>query len=171
MIITIFDGDQPITLARLPDEDDLIVTSLRLPFASLDAGNRTAGRIVFWAARPGAFVDLAADLGHALNAPTLIGRLEPTSRKGRDGNDRSEDDHVGADHRGGHASIVLDADFPPHTPPPGLSGLDQLSTINRAIGILIDQGHNPDEALRALQRHAAAADVEPYVYAAQLLKR
>ena len=54
---------------------------------------------------------------------------------------------------------------------PGLSGLDQLSTVNRAVGMLIDQGHEPDEAVKVLHRDAAAAGVEPHVYAAQLLNR
>ena len=40
--------------------------------------------------------------------------------------------------------IVLDADLPPPTTMSGLVGLDQLTTINRAVGMLIDQGHHPN---------------------------
>jgi hypothetical protein len=53
----------------------------------------------------------------------------------------------------------------------GVTGLDDLSTINRAAGILIDQGHEPDQAHAALRRHAAAAGVETHVYAARLLRQ
>jgi hypothetical protein len=52
-----------------------------------------------------------------------------------------------------------------------LTGLDDVSTINRAIGILIDQGHHPDKAHATLHRHAVTAGVEPHIYAARLLRR
>ena len=52
----------------------------------------------------------------------------------------------------------------------GVTGLDDLSTINRAIGILIDQGHHPDQAHATLGQYAAAAGVAIHVYAARLLR-
>ena len=37
---------------------------------------------------------------------------------------------------------------------PGLSGLNDLTVVNRAIGVLIDQGHHPDQAHDELLRRA-----------------
>ena len=67
--------------------------------------------------------------------------------------------------------IALDADLPPPTLVSGLTGLDELATINRAVGLLIDQGHHPVQAHATLQRHAAGAGIAPHVYAARLLRR
>jgi hypothetical protein len=47
---------------------------------------------------------------------------------------------------------VLDADLPPPTTMSGLIGLDELSTVNRAVGILVDQGHHPNQAHATLRR-------------------
>ena len=66
---------------------------------------------------------------------------------------------------------MLDADLPPPTTISGLVGLDELTAINRAVGILIDQGQHPNQAHAALLGHAAAAGVEPHIYAAGLLQR
>jgi len=46
-----------------------------------------------------------------------------------------------------------------------------MSTINRAVGMLIGQSHPPDLAHAALAGHAAAAGVAPHIYAAMLLRR
>jgi hypothetical protein len=48
----------------------------------------------------------------------------------------------------GNRRITLDADVPPNPPVSGVSGLSELSTINRAIGVLIDRGHHPDHIAR-----------------------
>jgi hypothetical protein len=71
----------------------------------------------------------------------------------------------------GDRLIVLDADLPPPATISGLVGLDQLTMINRAVGILIDQGQHPNHAHAALLDHAAAAGVDPHIYAARLLRR
>ena len=60
----------------------------------------------------------------------------------------------------GQEPIVLDADLPPATLVSRLTGLADASTINRAVGMLIDQGHHPDEAHATLHRHAVTAGVE-----------
>jgi hypothetical protein len=52
-----------------------------------------------------------------------------------------------------------------------LDGLDELSMVNRAVGILIDQGHHPNEAHATLRRQVAEAGVEPHLYGARLLRR
>jgi hypothetical protein len=191
MDLTLVVGDQPVNLAAFsPDETAEITTSLRLPFAALGTGFHRDSRVVFYAATPGAFVDLAADLGHALRTPFVFDGVRPPiaerldgesldghdrdghdlDRHDRDG-DRSDGHHRDGHHRDGQVSIVLDADLPPRTSVSGLTGLDDGSVINRAIGMLIDQGHHPDEAHATLYRHAAAAGVEPHIYAAQLLRR
>ena len=43
----------------------------------------------------------------------------------------------------------------------GVSGLSELSTINRAIGVLIDHGHHPDHAVETLRREASREGLEP----------
>ena len=170
LMITIVDGDQPVSLVDLSIEDRPIVTSLRLPFGRLDHGSRSAGRIVFWAAQPGAFVDLAADLCCALQPPTGDHRREPPVTNARADHGTAREP-LGVEDGDGDASIVLDADLPLRDPTPGLSGIDQLSTVNRAVGMLIGQGHNPDQAIRLIHREAASAGIAPHVYAAQLLYR
>ena len=144
MFLTVVEGDQAISLSAFDStEDGAITTSLRLPFAALAPGFHVGSRVVFYAASPGAFVDLAAGIGHALHAPIIFHGLMPR----------------------------LTADLPPATLVSRLTGLDDVSTINRAVGMLIDQGHHPDEAHATLHRHAVTAGVEPHIYAARLLRR
>jgi hypothetical protein len=52
--------------------------------------------------------------------------------------------------------IAVDADLPLTVPESGLTGLDELSTINHAIGRLIPQGHSPEKADATLHRGAAS---------------
>jgi hypothetical protein len=119
--------------------------------------------VVFYAATPGAFSDLAADLGYALHAPTTTSDPAIPDDIGGDGAQDMRSDR--------QLPIVLDADLPPPTVVSGLTGLEDLSAINRAVGILIEQGHHPDRAHDTLRRHAAAAGIAPHRYAALLLLR
>jgi hypothetical protein len=167
MHLTVFEGNQAVELTAFDSTDDgAITTSLRLPFAALGPGFPVSSRVVLYAASPGAFVDLAADLGYALHAPIIFDSLRPRLTESPEG-----DRQPGDGHRDGHESIVLDADLPPATLVSGLTGLDDVSTINRAVGMLIDQGHHPDDAHATLHRDAVAAGVEPHIYAARLLRR
>ena len=136
--LTIVDIGHPVSLtAFVPPQDvDSITTSLRVGFAALGPGFDGGSSVVFYASTPGAFVDLAADFGYALDTQLL----------------------------------VLDADLPPPTTISGLVGLDELTMISRAVGILIDQGQHPNQAHAALLGHAAAAGVEPHIYAAGMLQ-
>ena len=147
--LTIVDNGDPVSLtAFLPlQHGDSINTSLRLGFTALGPGFDGESRVVFYAATPGAFVDLAADFGYALDTQHDLGC------------------------RDGHQLVVLDSDLPPPTVISGLLDLDERSTVNRAVGILIDQGHHPNQANVTLRRHAAEAGVQPSVYAAQLPRR
>ena len=167
MYLTLVEGDESVGLSAFDStEDGAITTSLRLPFAALGPGFHVGSRVVFYAASPGAFVDLAADIGHALHAPIIFDGLRPRLTESPEG-----DGQHGDGHRDEQESIVLDADLPPATLVSRLTGLDDVSTINRAIGMLIDQGHNPDEAHATLHRHAVTAGVEGHIYAARLLRR
>ena len=167
MYLTVVEDDEPVGLSAFDStEDGAITTSLRLPFAALAPGFHVGSRVVFYAASPGAFVDLAADIGHALHVPIIFDGLRPRLTESPEG-----DGQHGDGHRDGHESIVLDADLPPATLVSRLTGLDDVSTINRAVGMLIDQGHHPDEAHATLHRHAVTAGVEPHIYAARLLRR
>ena len=175
--LTVMDGTQPVTLSAVDSTGaGQISTSLRLPFTALGPGFHRGSQAVFYAANPGAFVDLAADLGHTLQTPVITdgsgwpaGHLDgagPRIIDGFDGNGPT-----GLHRRDGDASIILDADLPPTSLESGLAGLGHLSTINRAVGLLIDQGHHPDTALAVIHHHATKAGVEPHIYAAQLLGR
>lgn len=135
--LTLHDHGQPVILSSfLPGAEGKIATSLRLSLAGLSAGFDSRSQVIFYATTPGAFVDLAADLGYALGAPA-----------------------------------VLDADLAPQTLVSQLTGLEDLATINRAVGMLIEQGEDPAEAHATLRRSAAAAGVDTHVYAARLLRR
>ena len=175
LYLTVHDDEQPVSLTSfLPTADGAITTSMRLPFAALSPGFDSQSRVIFYAATPGAFVDLAADLGHALHASTMLAApsLDLTERP--EIGVQHGDDHRGDGTQGdgeGAAVIVLDVDLPPHTLVSQWTGLHELSTINRAVGMLIDRGHPPDDAHAALHRHAAAVGVDTHIYAARLLRR
>jgi hypothetical protein len=47
----------------------------------------------------------------------------------------------------------------------------ELTVLNRAIGMLMAQGHDIEQARQVLRRKAAAAGVEPHIYAARILRR
>jgi hypothetical protein len=100
----------------------------------------------------------------ALHLPTSTDRsTEPGSSESDDRRHGKVDD----DRR-----ITLDADVPPSPLVSGVSGLSELSTINRAIGVLIGHGHHPDHAGDTLRRRAASReDLEPHRHAARLLGR
>ena len=86
-LTVLMDPDQQITLTSI---DHLtvasdIVTSLRLPmnWAALEAGST----IIFYSGVPGAFVDLAADLGYSLHlrpAPSFSTKTPPRPSATRD---------------------------------------------------------------------------------------
>ena len=125
-----------------------MATSLRVPLALLDPGFAAASRVVFYAGTPGAFVDLAADLAFAFRGANTPERAEDSA-----------------------PAIRLDEDTPPRTRGFSLSGLKELSAIDRAVGVLIVQGHHPDHAYATLRRDAARDDIEPHIWAAKLLLR
>jgi hypothetical protein len=163
--LTIVDDGHPVSLTAFasPADGDSVHTSLRVGFAALGPGDGES-HVVFYAATPGAFVDLAADFRYA---PDTLTTTAGTPAGAVDSKDGARQHGPG----GGDADqlIVLDADLPPLTTRSGLVGLAERSVLDRAIGIMIDQGHDPNLAHATLRRRAAAAGVEPHIYAARLL--
>lgn len=137
--VTIVDSGQPVALTDLLrfDGDGAVGTSLRVPLPLLGHAYEGGSRVVFYGGTAGAFVDLAADLGHVLKTST----------------------------------IILDVDLPRTPPISGLTGLAELSAINRALGIMIDRGYQPDHAHETLRQGATAAGVETHIFAARMLGR
>jgi hypothetical protein len=122
--------DDPGAIAR-------IVTSLRVPVAESSATSGSSVLIVLYAAMPGAFVDLAADLAW------LTGR---------------ELDDVG-----------LDLDLGPRIHAHASTSLRSLSSIDQALGMLLGQGHTPEEALVELEALATCAGGDRHAAALLLL--
>jgi hypothetical protein len=159
--LTIFEDQGPVTLSAFTDgQEEPVGTSLRLPLALVSSVDGDS-RVVFFAGTPGAFTDLAADLSHALGGIPV----EQTS-PAADGMD------LGGTYMDGHRkAIELDVDLPPLSRVSGLNGVAELTLLNRAIGMLMAQGHDIEQARQVLRRDAAAAGVEPHIYAARILRR
>jgi hypothetical protein len=160
--LTIVESQWSVTLTAFSDSHDLPVrTSLRLPLGLVSRRVDGESRVVFFAGTPGAFTDLAADLSYTLGGIPV---------------DQASPAVNGVDQRGPRVdgqrrAIELDTDLPLLSRKSGLTGLAELTVLNRAIGILVDQGHDTEQAHELLRRDAAAAGVEPQVYAARILRR
>jgi hypothetical protein len=158
--VTILFSDQPVTLTELiPQQTDgAVTTSLQVPLSLLGPGHDEGSRIIFYASTPGAFVDLAADLGYVLKAAVRTDHLDGAASDA-------------APYAELPISLVLDGDLSPDLADSGLTGLPELSSINRALGILIDRGHNAGDAYDILRLEATAAGVATHVFAARKLMR
>lgn len=160
--LTIVINDWPVTLTAFPDSHDVPVgTSLRLPLALVSQAVDRESRVVFFAVAPGAFTDLAADLSYILGG-IHVEQQSPAAYF---------TDGAGTRVNGQRSAIELDNDLPSVSPVSGLTGLIDLTVVNRAIGMLVDQGHDVEQAQRVLRRAAAAAQVAPHIYAAQVLRQ
>ena len=165
--VIVVQNGQTVTLTDLlPSEaDGAVLTSVRVPLSLLGPDHDEDSRVILYAGTPGAFVDLAADLGCALRASTMT--IQP------DGDQADSD--IGYPVRASHDQVlrrlVLDGDLQPSIEVSGLTGLAKLSAVNRAVGILIDRGHTPDAAYAILRRAAASAGVETHTFAARMLGR
>jgi hypothetical protein len=112
----LLDG-RPVTVTAI--DADLAAAagaSLLLPLDPL-AGAAPGSSVLFYAGRPGAFVDLAADTRYAYSL---------------DG-DVVLDPHLTPQPRGRPLR-------------PGVNGTDEITLINQAVGVLIARGHFPEEA-------------------------
>lgn len=178
--LTIVQTGQPVTLTDLlcVETDGEILTSLRVPLRVLGAAYEDGSRVILYAGTPGALVDLAADVSYVLKTSTRT-RDPGRGSDGVDGHDRAGQPVDGAAPAVQHAAdgrsrsrlLVLDDDLPPTNQTSGLTGLAELSAVNRAIGLMIGRGHHPDHAYGLLHREAAEAGVDVPVYAARLLGR
>jgi hypothetical protein len=159
--LTVLENEWPVTLAAFTDGHDVPVeTSLRLPLGLVSPTIDGESRVVFYAGVSGAFTDLAADLSHALGGVPVDHRS--SAADGADGEPRV----------GGHRKmIMLDADLSPISRASGLTGLAELTMLNRAVGMLILLGHDIEQAHHVLRREATAAGVEPHIYAARIVRR
>jgi hypothetical protein len=168
--LTIVENQWPVTLTAFADGHDAdghdipVGASLRLPLALVSPIVDPESRVVFFALAPGAFTDLAADLSYALGGIPVD---QASSVVDGDGHR----DHDGARLDGHRRSIELDVDLPPLSRRSGLTGLAELTVLNRAIGILVAQGHDIEQAHQVVRREATAAGVEQHVYAARILRR
>ena len=164
--LTIVHTGQPVTLTDLmpAEADGVVLTSLRIPLIALDPDFDRDSRVIFYAGRPGAFVDLAADLSFALKTSVLTADTDHQDESDGDGRAKPK-------HRPALRSLFLDIDVPPDRSVLGLTGLLEFAAVNRAVGMMIDRGHHPDHAYQTLRREATAAGVETRVYAAQMLGR
>jgi hypothetical protein len=165
--LTIVDGGQPVILTDLlPTEaDGAVLSSLRVPLSTVGPDHDDGSRVIFYAGTPGALVDLAADLSYVLKT-SVITASASGQRANSNGDGLAEPRQMQA-----APALVLDADVPRSTSVSGLTGLSELSAVNRAVGMLIDQGHDLDHAYDRLRREATTAGVEVHVYAARMLGR
>jgi hypothetical protein len=153
--VTLFLDGWPVSLTAFGDIDGARpATSLRLSLSSMGPGFDPGSRIVFYAERPGAFVDLAADVGY----------LQRVRGPGNPAN------AVDGDRDGQQPAVALDVDLPPVSVISGLSGLREYVVINQAMGMLIERGHRPDHARAALRRAAAIDGLALPDYAARLVE-
>ena len=160
--LTLIENQWPVTLTAFTCGHDVPVgTSLRLPLALVSPVVDPASRVIFFAIIAGAFTDLAADLSYTLGGI-------PVDQASRAADGVNQRRMRGNDQR---RAIELDADLPPLARVSELTGLAELTVLNRAIGMLVDQGHDIEQARQLLRRDAAAAGVEPHVYAARSLRR
>ena len=138
--LTVVHTGVPVTLSLVvPDLLDEVVTSIGIPLPLLSTVHEPGGRAVLHSTVPGAFVDLAADLAYVLE----------------------HDGHL-------EERVALDVDLPPSTTSL-LTGVADLTTLSRAAGFLIGQGHDPDTAQDTLRTLAAAAGLTTVAFAAHLL--
>ncbi len=156
--VKVADHEWPVTITAFAQDAAPPATSLRLPLRLVSRLQAGSSCIVFYAARPGALVDLAADLSHALGVPAT------TSTSARAG--------VPAATGGGEtADVRLDGDLPPVSMTSGIAGLEELSTVNLALGVLIDHGHRLKDAQEILRGGASAAGTDTHQFARRLLGR
>jgi hypothetical protein len=160
--LTLVENQWPVTLTAFDDDHDApIGTSLRLPLGLVSRRVDGESRVVFFAGTPGAFTDLAADLSCALGGIPVEQQSPPAYVA--DGASTRLD--------GPRSAIELDNDLPLVAPVSGLTGLADLTVLNRAIGMLVDQGHELEQAHQMLRRDAAAARLAPQIYAARIIRQ
>lgn len=124
LAMTLLLDNHPVTVTAIDtDVADAAGASLRLPLEPI-AGAAPGSFVVFYAGRPGAFVDLAADTRYAYSLDGAV----------------VLDGHLAAEPQAGIH--------------PAGTGPDEMTMINQAIGVLIARGYLPEEAHHELLRRA-----------------
>jgi hypothetical protein len=135
--LTVHVSGQDVTLTTLEDENTRpIGASILVPLGATAAPSEGTC-IVLYAAAPGAFVDLAADLGWATGLTAEM--------------------------------ILLDQHLLLPVEGSAVTGLRELSTINQAIGMLIEQGNSPESARTELERRAECRGTTVDTAAAEII--
>ncbi len=155
--LTVVDHGSSVTLTEFTTDSTPPATSLRVSLALIMTAADRDSRVGFYAATPGALVDLAADLSYSVGLATTTHRPVPGGGPRAANNARPV--------------IELDGDLPPPSLISGLVGVAELSSINRAVGFLIGQGQLPEDAHDTIRRGAAAAEIDVHLFAARLLRR
>lgn len=128
-----------VTLNSLPPRSaDAIGSTLMVPLDLLGVSG-PGGRVIFYAGRSGAFVDLAADTRFAfeLDGQVVLDRHLPTPEHPIEQS--------------------------------GTSETTGSRTVNRAVGALISRGYTPEEAHRELHNHASRTGVSVFRAAEAIL--
>lgn len=170
LVMTLHQDGVAVTLATSDaNPADGAGASLALPLAPLISTD-PASTAVFYARNPGAFVDLAADTRrlYGLDGQVVVdGHLPRTSDPpSTTRSPEATDPPHAAGQRAG-------TDPPAVTAAPsraGVTGLDDLSDVNQAIGVLLTRGYTPVEGHAELRRRADLAD-QSLAEAAQHLLR
>jgi hypothetical protein len=147
--LTLLQGGHPVQVTSLLPEagDATIVTSLRVPLPAVVESAEQGGELVVWSSVPGSLVDLAADVGYVLRDPA-----RPADQTAL-------------------PVVALDSDLPHPGAGSGVCGLEELATVNRAVGVLIGQGQDPASVQEVLRRRAADEGLSPSAWADKLLRQ
>ncbi|HEY5788365.1 MAG TPA: hypothetical protein VIT65_26705 [Microlunatus sp.] len=159
IVLTVLHGDEPdgashpgraqqdVPSADRHPTDRRAITSVGVRLRSVSPRFDGVSRAVIYSRAPGSLVDLAADLSFALDGHASDTDGSPSSSP----------------------AVELDVDLPFNATETEATGLEELATIHRAIGFLIDRGHHPDTAGDTLRGHAASAGLTTHAFAIQLL--
>lgn len=141
LTITITTSGGPVVISAFedgtgPNDSRSSLTVELQPRSSMELIPPAPITVVLYAANPGAFVDMAADL-------TWLG--------------------------GGLIEYPLDLGLPPFVNSTPVQTVRGLSSINQAIGLLIAQGHTPEQARAHIDQIAAETGTDGPTAAGQLL--
>lgn len=142
--LSIVQSGHPVHLSVLSSSEG--VTSLRLPLRAVSSTFEDGGSLVVWSTVPGSLVDLAADLDYVFRRAANSAAQHPSS------------------------VVELDVDLPMPDVESGFAGLDELATIHRAAGLLIERGHDPDTVHDLLRSRAAGDGMSTHAWADRALR-
>jgi hypothetical protein len=156
--VTLTIEGQDVTLTSMSGLVELsdVRSSLRVPLQAVSPD--LSGHVVFYAGRTGAFLQLAADLrarlaGEQAAVELVEGPLDtPTGSSGQRPLTHGSPVTV--------ASVVS-----------GITGAAEMSSVNRAVGLLVGRGYTPEDARAHLVEQATGAALPLHVTAQRMLDR